>query len=500
MADHLIEERKKKLEALRELTNPYPHLFEPEHKAAQLLTKEVAPGEETSTQVKVAGRIMLLRRMGKASFFHIEDGTAKIQCFISKEQVGEEQYDLFKKLELGDFVGIEGIIFATKTGELTIKTKELTVLCKAIRSIPDKYHGVKDTQIRYRKRYLDLMTNHDVRDVFRKRSIIIRTIRRYLEDKDFLEVETPTLQPIYGGASARPFVTQHNALNMSLYMRISPELYLKRLLVGGFERVFEICKNFRNEGVDASHNPEFTMLEWYMAYGDYNTGMQMFEEAVALACKEVNNGSTKVRFKEHELDFNPPWRRATMAELIKEHNDIDVLTMSKEELQSFCQEKKIDCEGANSWGLLVQAVFEETCEEKIIQPTFVIDHPIETTPLCKPLRSGDARLVERFEPFCCGMEIGNAYTELNDPILQRKLLEDQQAILSSGDDDEAHPMDEDFLEAIDHGIPPTSGVGMGLDRITMLLTDSHSIRDVILFPTMKPEEEKNITSEKKDNE
>lgn len=485
MNEKLVEEKKQKLEELRKLVNPYPHSFEPTHKATDVLKHKLKPDEELKERVTLAGRIVLLRRMGKASFFHIEDGTGRIQAFITKEKVGNS-YDVFKLLSLGDIVGISGTVFATKTGETTIHVQELTVLCKAIQPMPEKHHGVKDTEIRYRKRYLDLMTNKDSRERFRARSKIISSMRAYLDGKGFLEVETPALQPIYGGAAAKPFVTKHNALDMKLYLRISDELYLKRLIVGGFERVYEICKDFRNEGIDTSHNPEFTMLEWYMAYGDYNTGMQMFEEIIGAACKAVH-GKTWVTYDGQKIDFSAPWPREKMTELIKKHANINVLKEDVAGLRTFCDKNSIPYGKSDAWGVLVQHIFEETCEKHLIQPTFVIDHPIETTPLCKPLRDGDERFVERFEAFCAGMEICNAYTELNDPVLQRKLLDDQNELRMTGDD-EAHPMDEDFLQAIEYGMPPTSGMGIGIDRIAMLLTDTQSIRDVILFPTLRPEE------------
>ncbi len=492
MADRAEErlrlERIKKAAALREQgINPYPYRYEQTHHAADILQAHdgLAPDTTTDENVSIAGRVVLLRKMGKATFGHLQDASGRIQFYAREDELGEA-YRVIRKLDLGDWLGVSGVVFTTKSGEITVRARSTELLCKAIRPLPDKYHGLKDVEARYRRRHLDLIANPRVRDTFLARTTIIKALRAYLDERGFIEVETPTLQPVYGGANARPFITHHNALKQDLYLRISDELYLKRLLVGGFERVYELCKDFRNEGVDTSHNPEFTMLEWYMAYGDYETGMRMFEEIVAAAATAVH-GTTKLHYQGRELDLTPPWRRARMVDLIKEHAGIDVLKKNDEALRRFCDDNNIPYEQNDSWGLLVSHIFEERCEQELFQPVFVIDHPIETTPLCKPLRNGDERFVERFEPFIAGMEVGNAYSELNDPILQRKLLTEQHARRAAGDE-EAHPMDEDFLEAIEHGMPPTSGVGLGVDRIVMLLTDSPSIRDVILFPALRPEE------------
>ncbi len=482
----LIKERLRKLKELRELgVDPYPHSYKPTHHVDELRAKyeNLAPDTTTEERVKIAGRLVLFRVMGKLAFGQLMDETGTIQIMLDKKLL-EGSWPVVKRLDLGDLLGVEGTIITTRKGELTVRATALTLLTKSLKPLPEKHHGLKDVETRYRKRYLDLISNPEVKATFKKRSAIIKTFRAYLDERGFVEVETPTLQPLYGGANARPFITHHNALDIDLYLRISDELYLKRLLVGGFERVYELAKDFRNEGVDSNHNPEFTMIEWYMAYGDYHDGMRMVEEVIAKACKAVN-GTTKITYQGEELDFTPPWRRVTMADAIKEHTGIDVLEKSEEELRNYCQQEGIECEQRDTWGLLVQHIFEEKCEEHLRQPTFVIDHPIETTPLCKPLRNGDARLVERFELFCAGMELANAYSELNDPVLQRKLFQDQHELKMAGDE-EAHPMDTDFLEAIEHGMPPTSGVGIGIDRVVMLLTNSASIRDVILFPTMRP--------------
>ncbi|MGM5480689.1 MAG: lysine--tRNA ligase [Nanobdellota archaeon] len=485
--NHLIKERKRKLSELEERgVNPYPYTFAISKKAQAILDehKGLEPESTTESFESLAGRIVLLRRMGKASFVTIQDSTAKIQLYFRADDVGKEEYKLLKKLDMGDFVGVSGDVFTTKTGEITIHVKSFKILSKALRPLPEKYHGLKDTELKYRKRYLDLITNQDSKKVFEQRSKILHEVRSFLQEKGFLEVETPILQPLYGGAAAKPFITHHNELDMPLYLRISPELYLKRLIVGGFEKVFDINKNFRNEGIDTTHNPEFTMLELYQAYADYNTMMTLMESMFEHVAKKVF-GTTTFTFKGKQIDVSVPWRRITMIDAIKEYAGIDVNEKSVEELQDIIESNLIEFDKELNWGNLVTALFEHYCEDKFIDPTFVIDHPKESTPLCKAKR-GDDRLIERFEPFCMGMELANAYSELNNPIKQRELLEDQQRQLSKGDE-EANPIDEDFLEAIEQGMPPTGGLGIGLDRMIMLMTGQESIRDVILFPTMKPD-------------
>ncbi len=481
--NRLVQERIKKREMLLESgINPYPHNFKLSHKASEIKEKyDLKPEETTNDEVIIAGRLMTIRIMGKASFATIQDSTGRIQIYARKDDLGDS-YKLFKKLDIGDIIGVKGFVFATRTGEITVHCKEFTLLTKTLRPLPEKYHGLQDVEMKYRQRYLDLIMNPEVRERFVKRSKIINSIRRTLQEKGFLEVETPTLQPIYGGANARPFKTHHNALDIDLYLRISNELYLKRLLVGGFDKVFEFVKDFRNEGIDTTHNPEFTQVEWYEAYADYYDGMRLFEETVSRAAKEVL-GTTRIEFQGRTIDLKTPWKRMRMVDAIKEFAGIDVLNMSREELIDYCKKEGIEAKN-NSWGMLVQAVFEEKCEEYLIQPTFIIDHPVETTPLAKPHRSGDERFVERFEPYINTWEVGNGYSELNDPVLQRKFLE-EQVKRGRGGEEETHPMDEDFVQAIEYGMPPTSGVGMGIDRIVMLLTNSPSIRDVIFFPTMK---------------
>jgi lysyl-tRNA synthetase class 2 len=483
--NRLVQERQKKRAALIEQgINPYPYSYKKTHDAKQLKEKyALAPEEKTDHKVSVAGRIMTMRVMGKASFCTIQDHSGRQQIYVTRDDIGEEAYAQFKKYDMGDIIGCVGTVFATKTGEITVHASSVTLLCKNLQPLPEKYHGLQDTELRYRQRYVDLIMNPEVRETFIKRSHIIKSIKKTLDKHHFLEVETPTLQPVYGGANAKPFVTHHNALDIDLYLRISNELYLKRLLVGGFERVYEFVKDFRNEGIDRTHNPEFTQVEWYQAYGDYHDGMLLVEEAVSSAAKEVH-GSTIITYQGKKIDFTPPWKRITIADCIKEHAGIDVTSMHREDLLDYCETNGIEYD-ASSWGMLLLAIFEGKCEEKLIQPTFVMDYPKESTPLAKPHRSGDERFVEQFEIFINGWELGNAYSELNDPVVQKKFLEDQVE-RGRGGEEETHPMDDDFVTALEYGMPPTSGVGLGIDRLVMLLTDNVSIRDVLFFPTMKP--------------
>ena len=486
--NRLVQERIRKLgEILERGVNPFPHSYKPTKKSAAIKRehKELAPETTTETKEVVAGRIMLLRNMGKAAFVTLQDEEGQIQAYIRSDDVGKDEYKLMKKLDIGDYLGVSGKIFTTKTGEISVYADSFTILSKGIKPLPEKFHGIKDTELAYRKRHLDLIMNPESKELFVKRLKIMRAIRNFMDKRGFLEVETPVLQTQYGGAAAKPFMTHHNMLDMDMYLRISPELYLKRLLVGGFEKVYDINKNFRNEGIDTTHNPEFTMMEVYEAYGDYNSMMELLESLYDEVAREVL-GTTKVNFKGQEVDVAKPWARVTMLDAIKEHAKIDAANMSLEELQDFAEKNLIEMDKEQSWGNYVGAIFEHYCEDKFINPTFVIDHPRESTPLCKGLRDGgDERLIERFEPFCLGMELGNAYSELNDPVLQRSLLEDQQRQLSAGDD-EANPLDEEFLDAIETGMPPAGGLGIGIDRMIMLLLGQESIRDVIFFPTMKP--------------
>jgi len=421
--------------------------------------------------------------MGKASFFNFQDQSGNLQGYVRVEELSEADRKFFDLVDLGDIVGVTGFVFRTKKGELSVHCQKFQILCKTLEPLPEKYHGLADVELKYRQRHLDLIMNEDSRRVFETRSLIIREVRRFLDDRGFLEVETPVLQPIYGGAAAHPFTTHHRALDMKLFLKVSPELYLKRLVVGGFEKVYEIGKNFRNEGIDRSHNPEFTMLEWYEAYTDYNYQMKQFEELVSHVCKKVK-GSTKITYQGKEIDFTTPWRRLSVYDGIKEYGGFDVSKMSEADLFAKVKELGSDLEKPCSHGEMAMEAFELTVEEHLWNPTFVIDFPMEISPLTKKHRSQKG-LVERFEPICAGMEIGNAYTELNDPEDQRARLEEQES--KRVIDEEAHPMDEDFVHAIETGMPPTGGVGIGIDRIVILLTDAPSIRDIVFFPTMKPQ-------------
>jgi len=486
--DELIKERIRKLKDLRlKGINPYPYKYEPLNHAADVSSKYQGLQNEESTEdkAKIAGRIFALRRMGRVTFMHVKDHTGKLQVYFQEDGLGKDTYKTLKLLDRGDFIGVEGSIFKTKTGEVTIKAEKFEVLTKSLRPLPEKWHGLKDTELRYRQRDVDLIINDDVKKVFELRSKIVLAIRNFFHSKNFMEVETPVLTPNYGGANARPFTTHHHDLDMPMYMRISLELYHKRLIVGGFDRVFEIGHVFRNEGVDTSHNPEFTLLECYQAYADYEDMMELVEDVYEHVAKTVI-GTTKVEYQGKTIDFSKPWKKMTMVEAIKQYANVDVDKLSDRELFDLRTTFNLNIVGDVTRGKVIAELFDEVASPQLIQPTFILDHPIETTPLCKPCRH-HPHLVERFEPFVNGWEIGNAYSELNDPVLQRKLLEDQAKELRRGDQ-EAHPMDEDFVRTIEVGMPPTGGLGLGIDRMVMLLTNSPSIRDVIFFPTMKDKE------------
>lgn len=438
-------------------------------------------------EVTVAGRLMSKRVHGKAGFSDVHDKYGKIQLYIKIDDVGEEKLKTYKTFDIGDFVSITGRVFKTKTEEVSIHITDFELLSKSLKPLPEKFHGLKDPDLRYRQRYVDLIINPEVRDTFFKRTAIIKAMREFLDNKDYLEVETPILSPIAGGAAAKPFETHHNALNIDMYLRIATELYLKRLIVGGFERVYEIGKNFRNEGIDVRHNPEFTMIELYEAYADYNDMMEITENMVAYICNKVL-GTTKITYQETEIDFTPPWRRVTMVDAVKEYSGVDFNEIkTDEEARNIAKEKGLqfkkkleDC----TKGDILNEFFEAYGEEKLIQPTFIYDYPVEISPLTKKKRGNEA-FTERFEGFVFGRELCNAYSELNDPIVQRERFLQQLKERELGDD-EAYVMDEDFLNSLEIGMPPTGGMGMGVDRLIMLLTDSYSIRDVLLFPTMRP--------------
>ncbi len=485
--EEIVKERLKKLEELKKKgINPYPYLYQKiDSTALQEKYKGLGNGAQTKDVVAVAGRVMSIREMGKLSFSTLQDGSGKIQIIL-KEDTPKENKDFFKKyIDSGDFIGVTGIVARTKRGELSIIAKNVVLLSKSLLPLPEKWHGLQDKEERYRKRYLDLIMNPEVKEVFVKRAKMIEAIREFLNSRSFLETDTPILQSLYGGANARPFTTHLHALDIPLYLRISDELYLKRLIVGGFEKVYEIGKDFRNEGIDKLHNPEFTMIELYQAYADYHQMMDLCEDLWKYVAEKVL-GTTLIEYQGIKIDLGKKWRRVSMLDLLKEKK-IDVEKMSDKELLQLAKKEKIKFKG-ESRGMIIASLFEHFCEPALVQPTLVLDYPEETTPLCKEKRNwnGKTKLVERFEPYIAGMEVGNAYSELNDPLRQKELFEKQAQELKKGDA-EAHPYDKDFVEALGVGMPPTGGLGVGIDRMVMLFTNSPSIRDVILFPFMRPE-------------
>ena len=432
----------------------------------------------------VAGRIMSKRGMGKAVFCDLQDGKGRIQLYVRVDELGEEAFAKFKKTDIGDIVGVEGEVFKTKRGEISVKAHKVTLLSKSLQPLPEKFHGLTDKEMRYRQRYVDLIVNPEVRKTFEVRSKFIRHMRNYLDERGYMEVETPVLNTIAGGAAARPFVTHHNTLDIDMYMRIATELPLKRLIVGGIDRVYEIGRIFRNEGMDTKHNPEFTTIELYQAYTDYHGMMDITEDMVIHVCEKVL-GSTKVMYQGVEIDFSKGWKRMTMAEAVKEYAGIDFMALSPEEALEAVKAKGLEIEkGKESWGDLMALCYDEYVEANLMQPTFITDYPVEISPLAKR-KPSDPRLTERFECFIYGRELCNAFSELNDPIDQKERFERQVALRAAGDE-EAGMMDEDFINALEYGMPPTGGMGMGIDRLVMFLTDAASIRDVLLFPTMKP--------------
>ena len=434
--------------------------------------------------VKIAGRIMSKRLQGKAGFIDIQDQEGRIQCYVRKDRIGEEEYDLFKTYDIGDIIGLEGEVFKTKKEEISVKANAVVLLSKSLQVLPEKYHGLKDVDLRYRQRYVDLIVNPEVKQAFLTRTKALKALRSYLDDRGFLEVETPILNTIAGGANARPFITHHNTLDIPMYLRIANELYLKRLIVGGFDKVYEMGRMFRNEGMDVNHNPEYTAMELYQAYADYEDMMKITEELISHMA-EVATGSTVVNYQGTEIDFQPPWRRMTMIECVKEYTGVDFDTIeTDEEALAIAREKGIEITPGMRRGEVINAFFEEFGEDKLIQPTFITHHPVEVSPLAKR-NAEDPRKTDRFEAFANKWELANAFSELNDPIDQKGRFMDQLRKKELGDD-EACDMDEDFINALEVGLPPTGGLGIGIDRVMMLLTNSASIRDVILFPTMKP--------------
>ncbi|MDI3538674.1 MAG: lysyl-tRNA synthetase, class [Bacillota bacterium] len=437
-------------------------------------------------EVRIAGRIMSKREHGKVTFAHLQDASGQIQIYARIDALGERAYEDFTDLDLGDIIGVEGKVFRTRRGEITVEVFSYTLLSKSLRPLPEKWHGLKDVEIRYRQRYLDLMVNPEVREVFVTRSRIIQFIRNYLTERGFLEVETPMLNPIPGGANARPFITYHNALDMQLYLRIAPELYLKRLIVGGFEKVFEINRNFRNEGIDTRHNPEYTAMEVYQAYVSGDEMMRLTEELIA-ACAQEIKGTTKIEYQGTLLDLTPPWPRVTMLDAVKEHSGLDFYNLkTAEEARRAARALGLEVDEQATWGEVLNEVFDELVEPKLIQPVFITDYPVEISPLAKRKPDNPA-FTARFEPYIYGREMANGFSELNDPLDQRERFEKQMEKRAAGDE-EAHMLDEDFLTALEYGLPPTGGLGIGIDRLVMLLTDSPSIRDVLLFPLLKPRE------------
>ena len=483
--NELIAVRKEKEKALKELgIDTYP-----QDRGPYLTTEEISLRfgtlsheelEKTDERVSAAGRIMSFRDFGKSTFVHIQDRKGRIQVYVRKDVLKNPEYSIFKRFDIGDIIGVLGRVFKTKTGELTVLAEEIKLLTKSLRPLPEKWHGLKDIEERYRKRYLDLIVNPGVKEIFIKRAKIVEYIRRYFNERSFIEVETPMMQVIPGGAVAKPFITHHNALGIDLYLRIAPELYLKRLIVGGFERVFEINRNFRNEGISVRHNPEFTMLEFYQAYSTYEDLMDMTEDMVSSLVYELYK-TYKITYNGQEIDFSRPWRRITMEDALKEFGGLDISEfIDTNRLTSYARELGIESPEKDKRGKLITKVFEELCEKHLVQPTFITDYPVEVSPLAK--RSKDRpEITERFELYIAGMEVANGFNELNDPEDQKdRFLQQIQ------EKEEGATMDEDYITALEYGLPPTAGEGIGIDRLTMLLTDSPSIREVILFPLLKP--------------
>lgn len=481
--------RRQKMQNFRDNgMDPFGARFERTHLSRDIISEysELSKEEleETPHEVVIAGRIMTKRGKGKAGFAHLQDLAGRIQIYVRKDAIGEEAYGYFNSADLGDIIGVKGTVFKTNVGELSVKAKEIEFLTKSLRPLPEKFHGLKDVEQRYRQRYLDLITSESSKETFILRSRIIQSMRRYLDGEGFLEVETPMLHSIAGGAAARPFITHHNALDMELYVRIAIELHLKRLIVGGLEKVYEIGRVFRNEGISTRHNPEFTMLELYEAYADYKDIMALTENLVAHVAQEVL-GTTTVQYGEDQINLAPGWKRLHMADAVKEYTGVDFWQpLTKEEAQSLAKEHGIEIKPTMEAGHILNEFFEQKVEEQLVQPTFIYGHPVEISPLAKK-NPDDERFTDRFELFIVRREHANAFTELNDPIDQRERFEAQLVEKAAGND-EAHEMDDDFIEALEYGMPPTGGLGIGIDRLIMLLTNSASIRDVLLFPQMRP--------------
>ena len=488
----LIRERQGKLEKLRRMgIDPYGLRWEVTALAGDLQqhyrNHTAAFFDSEAVAVSLAGRLMTLRDHGKTTFADLKDRTGQIQIYLREDRLGNEAYNLLTWTDIGDFLGVTGRLFRTRTGELTVAAVEFRLLTKSLRPLPEKWHGLVDVETRYRQRYLDLVANPEVATVFHRRSLLIREVRQFFDQRGFLEVETPVMQPVAGGAAARPFITHHNALDMDLYLRIAPELYLKRLLVGGLERVYEINRNFRNEGIDTRHNPEFTMLEFYQAYADYHDLMPLTEELLPHLCR-VLLGGEELTYQGVRINLSPPWPRLTVVEALRKVGGIPEEDLEgAERLRAVAAHRGIPVQAGWGWGKLVDALMAHLVEPHLVQPTFLLDFPLELSPLARS-QPDDPRLAQRFELFVAGLELANAYTELNDPQEQRQRLEEQLRAREGGDE-EAHRMDEDFVRALEYGMPPAAGEGIGIDRLVMLFTDSPSIRDVILFPQLRPKEQ-----------
>jgi len=500
MEDHneLIQQRFKKLAEIREMgIKPYAGRFEVSVSAQGLIdqygnfSKEEL--EAKRVEFTIAGRLVAMRSFGKAGFGHIQDSSGRIQVYFQKNTLGDDRYALFKKLDIGDFIGVKGFLFRTKTNELTIEMEDFTLLSKSLRPLPEKWHGLSDVEIRYRQRYVDLIVNPEVKNVFLLRTKIVQAIRNFLNTRGYIEVETPMMQTIPGGATARPFETHHNALDMDLFLRIAPELYLKRLLVGGFEKIYEINRNFRNEGISTRHNPEFTMLEFYTAFADYRDLITMTEQMISTVTMEVL-GKTEVEYEGHRINLAPPWKCITYLDSLREAGVPEAVLTDAAPAREYAKKLGANLKGGEPLGKVLNEIFEALVEPKLIQPTFITDYPTDISPLSKK-REDNPDYVERFELFVVGRELANAFSELNDPVDQKERFQKQVTEREAGDE-EAHQMDEDFIRALEYGMPPAAGEGIGIDRLVMLLTGSNSIRDVILFPQMKKEKREKAEDQK----
>lgn len=481
IGDNLRQQRLNKLQELNQAgIDAYPPRFSRTHEIAKVLENFESLQDQ---QVTIAGRLISIRAMGKATFAHVMDGSGRMQIYLRRDVLGEDQYDIFRLFDIGDFIGVTGTPFRTRTGEATIEVKQFVMLAKALRPLPEKWHGLTDVEKRYRYRFLDMIANPSVRDIFRIRSAAVAALRAFLDNRGYIEVETPILQPIYGGAAAKPFTTYYNVLDRQMYLRIASELYLKRLIIGGMDKVYEIGKNFRNEGLSTRHNPEFTVMESYEAYADYNDIMALVEQMVAYIAQTVL-GTLEIEYQGHRIDLAPPWRRISLRQAILDHTGIDFEAYPDQaSLYQKVTEAGVEVSPDTTWGKLLDELLSTFVQPQLIQPTFVLDYPVEISPLAKK-KPDNPKLVERFEGFIGGLEMANAFTELNDPLDQYERFRMQMAERAAGDE-EAQPMDEDFIFALEHGMPPTGGLGVGVDRLVMLLTDQASIREVILFPQLR---------------